>query len=240
MLYNYLANLARLFITFKPMKKITKSLFIVLSLLWVFNAKAQKRITEGTIAYDIVVNTGNSNPSIADMFNGATSIVYLKGYQTRFERVSSLGVESTIVDGKSGNVNVLKEYGEQKYMITMTPANWKDANRKYEGIAFEYKDEYKEIAGYKCQKAIGTMKDGTTINVFFTKDLVANNREFEYAYKSLPGLAMEFETTIGSLKVTYTVSKVNFSIVPATKFELPKSGFRVMTYEESNSAGKSK
>jgi len=240
MLYNYLANLARLFITFKPMKKITKSLFIVLSLLWVFNAKAQKRITEGTIAYDIVVNTGNSNPSIADMFNGATSIVYLKGYQTRFERVSSLGVESTIVDGKSGNVNVLKEYGEQKYMITMTPANWKDANKKYEGIVFEYKDEYKDIAGYKCQKAIGTMKDGTMINVFFTKDLVANNREFEYAYKSLPGLAMEFETIIGSLKVTYTVSKVNFSIVPATKFELPKSGFRVMTYEESNNAGKSK
>jgi hypothetical protein len=49
---------------------------------------------------------------------------------------------------------------------------------------------------------------------------------------------MEYETIIGSLKVTYTVSKVNFGIVPATKFELPKSGFRVMTYEESNNAGK--
>ena len=220
------------------MEKRIKISLIALSLLWACNAPAQKRITEGTISYDIVVSTGNSNPSIADMFDGATSIVYLKGLQTRFERVSSLGVESTIVDGKSGNVNVLKEYGEQKYMITMTPDNWKDANKKYEGIVFKYENEYKDIAGYKCQKAIGTMKDGTTITVFFTKDLLANNREFEYAYKSLPGLAMEYETTIGSLKVTYTVSKVNFGIVPATKFELPKSGFRVMTYEESNSAGK--
>jgi GLPGLI family protein len=220
------------------MKKITLLLFIT-STLGGFTANAQKRITEGTISYDIVVNTGNANPSIADMFNGATSIVYLKGYQTRFERVSSLGVESTIVDGKTGNVTVLKEYGDQKYMITMTPGNWKDANKKFEGIAFKYEEEYKEIAGYKCQKAIGTMKDGTTITVFFTKDLVANNREFEYAYKSLPGLAMEYETTVGSLKVTYTVSKVNFSIVPATKFEMPKGGFRIMTYEESNNAGKS-
>lgn len=219
-------------------KKIIQSVVIALSLLGVFSVNAQKRITEGTISYDIVVQTGNENPSIADMFNGATSIVYLKGNQTRFERVSSLGVESTIVDGKTGNVNVLKEYGEQKYMITMTPANWKDANKKFEGIVFKYEEEYKTIAEYKCQKAIGTMKDGTTITVFFAKDLVANNREFEYAYKSLPGLAMEYETTIGSLKVTYTVSKVNFSIVPATKFELPKSGFRVMTYEESNNAGK--
>jgi GLPGLI family protein len=220
------------------MKKIFRSLTVLSSLLWVLNVNAQKRITEGTISYDIVVNTGNSNPSIADMFNGATSIVYLKGYQTRFERVSSLGVESTIVDGKTGNVNVLKEYGEQKYMITMTPDNWKEANKKYEGIVFKYEEEYKTIADYKCQKAIGTMKDGTTITVYFTKDLVANNREFEYAYKSLSGLAMEYETIIGSLKVTYTVSKVNFSIVPATKFELPKTGFRVMTYEESNNAGK--
>jgi len=220
------------------MKQSIKSVVFVVILLWVFNANAQKRITEGTISYDIVVNTGNSNPSIADMFDGATSIVYLKGYKTRFERVSSLGVESTIVDGKTGNVNVLKEYGEQKYMITMTPDNWKEANKKYEGIVFKYEEEYKTIADYKCQKAIGTMKDGTTVTVFFTKDLVANNREFEYAYKSLPGLAMEYETIIGSLKVTYTVSKVNFSIIPATKFELPKSGFRVMTYEESNSAGK--
>ena len=216
------------------MKMKSRSFVFLLGLLWVCNITAQKRITEGTISYDIVVNTGNSNPSIADMFNGATSIVYLKGYQTRFERVSSLGVESTIVDGKTGNVNVLKEYGEQKYLITMTAGNWKDANKKYEGIVFKYENEFKDIAGYKCQKAIGTMKDGTTINVFFTKDLVANNREFEYAFKSLPGLAMEYETNIGSLKVTYTVSKVNFSIIPPAKFELPKSGFRVMTYEESN------
>lgn len=220
------------------MKK-TLNLIIVLFILSALNrADAQKRITEGTISYDIVVSTGNSNPSIADMFDGATSIVYLKGPQTRFERVSSLGVESTIIDNKTGKVTVLKEYGEQKYMITMTPENWKDANKKYEGITFGYENEYKDIAGYKCQKAVGTMKDGTKINVFFTKDLVPNNREFEYAYKSLPGMAMEYETTIGNLKVTYTVSKVNFGIVPAVKFDLPKSDFRVMTYEESNNAGR--
>jgi hypothetical protein len=74
------------------MKKIT-SFVIVLCLVFGINTNAQKKITEGTISYDIVVNTGKDNPSIADMFNGATSIVYLKGYQTRFERVSSLGVE---------------------------------------------------------------------------------------------------------------------------------------------------
>ena len=214
--------------------------FLFSFLVFSFAVNAQKTLTDGTLVYNMSVETGSGEPKMADMLDGATTTIYLKDNKSRSELVSSLGREATIYDATSGKGVILKDYSGQKLMITLTSQDWEENNKKYEGIVFEYKDEYKEIAGYKCQKAIGTMKDGTTINVFFTKDLVANNREFEYAYKSLPGLAMEFETTIGSLKVTYTVSKVNFSIVPATKFELPKSGFRVMTYEESNSAGKSK
>lgn len=219
------------------MNTIIKSAALSFFFLMAVSLFAQKKITEGVISYDIVVNTGNSNPSMADMFNGATSIVYLKGFLSRFERVSSLGIESTIIDGMTGHVNVLKEYGEQKYMITMNPENWKDANNKYKDITFSIIEEFKVIAGYKCQKAVGKMSDGTEINVFFTKDLISENRDFEYAYKTLPGLAMQYETAVGSLKVTYTVSKVSFNIVPANKFELPKTGFRVMTYEESIRVG---
>jgi len=216
--------------------KTNLKLFLVFA-AWIYAVPlfSQKRITEGIITYDIFVQTGHTNPTIADMFDGATAVVYLKGYLCRFERVSALGVESTITNSRSGEVNVLKEYGEQKYLITLTPENWKDANKKYKDIIFTYLDEYKEIAGYKCQKAVGKQPDGSEINVFFTRELIADNRDFEYAYKTLPGLAMEYETNIGSLKVMYRVSKISFNIVPASKFELPKSGYRVMTYEESKS-----
>jgi hypothetical protein len=37
--------------------------------------------------------------------------------------------------------------------------------------------------------------------------------------------------------VTYTVSGISFKIVPEAKFDLPKSGYRIMTYEESLGAG---
>ena len=222
------------------MKYNLRYLLVIAASFFAINLSAQKRITEGTISYDIVVNTGDSKPSLAAMFDGATSIVYIKGFLSRSEMVSSLGIQSTIADAKTGNVTVLKEYGEQKYMIKMTPDNWKDANKKYQGITYTYLDEYKTIAGYKCQKALGKLADGTTFTVYFTKELTADNRDFEYAYKTLPGLAMEYETIVGDLKVTYTVAKINFNVVPASKFELPNSGFRVMTYEESKgkSAGK--
>lgn len=227
----------RLFVTLNlktgKMKNKIRILTFSLALAFSVNLSGQKRITEGTISYDIIVNTGDNKPSLASMFDGATSVVYLKRYMSRLEMVSSLGTQSTIVDGKTGNVTVLKEYGEQKYMINMNPAEWKDANKKYDGVVFTYSNEFKEIAGYQCQKATGKLSDGTSFTVYFTKDLVAENRDFEYAYKTLPGLAMEYETTIGNLKVIYKVAKISFNVVPLAKFELPKSGFRVMTYEES-------
>lgn len=210
--------------------------FLLVGLLMFIQGSAQKRITEGTISYDIVVSSNEEKPTLASMFDGASSIVYIKGNLSRSEMISSLGTESRIVDAKTGKVTVLKEYGAQRYMINMTPSDWKDANKRYEDVNYTLTDEYKEIAGYKCQKAVGKFADGSTFTVWFTRDLVAEYRDFEYAYRSLPGLAMEFETNVGNLKVTYTVSKISFNVVPASKFELPKSGYRVMSYQESKLA----
>lgn len=202
-----------------------------------FHGQAQKRMTEATITYDIVINTNNTTPQAADLLDGAISIIYLKGNSSRSEMISSLGTQSTIIDGKTGNVTILKDYGEQKYMIKMTPQNWKESNRKYENISFTYENEYKNIAGYNCQKAIGKLADSSTFTVYFTKELVPVNKDFQYLNKNLPGLAMQYEANLGKQKVTYTVSSISFNLVPAAKLDVPKSGFRVMTYEESLRGG---
>lgn len=202
-------------------------------LLFSMQLSAQKKLTEATISYDIVINTSNTTPKAADLLDGATSVIYLKGNSSRSEMISSLGTQSNIVDGKTGKVTILKDYGEQKYMITMTSENWKASNKKYEGITFTYENEYKTVAGYNCQKATGKLTDSSTFTVYFTRDLIPVNKEFQYLNKNLPGLAMQYEATLGEYKVTYTVSSINFNLVPAVKFDLPKSGYRIMTYEES-------
>ena len=198
---------------------------------------AQRKLTEATISYDIVINTTEKAPQAADLLDGATSVIYLKGTSSRSEMISSLGSQATIIDGKSGEVTVLKDYGEQKYMIKMTPANWKQSNKKYDGVTFTYYEEYKTIAGYKCQKALGKLTDGNTFTVYFTRDLLPVNKDFQYLNRNLPGLAMQYEASLGKTMVTYTVSTINFNPVPLTKFDLPRSGYRVMTYEESMGGG---
>jgi GLPGLI family protein len=219
------------------MNKISGIAPVVLAMFMAAGISAQRRLTEATISYDIVINTSNKTPQAADLLDGATSVIYLKGTSSRSEMISSLGTQATIIDGKTGDVTVLKDYGEQKYMIKMTPDNWKQSNKKYEGVTFTYSEEYKTIAGYKCQKAVGKLTDGTTFTVYFTKDLVPMNKDFQYLNRNLPGLAMQYEATMGKMMVTYTVSGINFNPVPQTKFDLPKNGYRVMTYEESMGGG---
>lgn len=193
----------------------------------------QKKLTEATITYDIVINTENKSPQAADLLDGATSVIYLKGNSSRSEMVSSLGTQSTIIDGKTGNVTILKDYGDQKFMIRMTPENWKESNKKYEGVTFTFENEFKTIAGYNCQKAVGRLNDSSTFTVYFTRELEPVNKDFQYLNKNLPGLAMQYEASLGKLKVTYTASSISLNPVPASKFDLPKSGYRVMSYEES-------
>lgn len=215
------------------MKKAVQIIIGFVALVFTTQVSGQKKLTEATISYDIMINTNNKSPQAADLLDGATSIIYLKGNSSRSEMISSLGTQSTIIDGKTGEVTVLKDYGDQKYMIKMTPENWKESNKKYEGVTFTFENDFKTIAGYKCQKAVGKLSDTSTFTVYFTRDLEPVNKDFQYFNKNLPGLAMQYEASLGKLKVVYTVSSVNFSPVPASKFDLPKAGYRVMSYEES-------
>jgi GLPGLI family protein len=219
------------------MNKRNKIALVLFSLLSFLQSSAQKKLTEATITYDVVINTENSKPQAADLLDGARNVIYLKGNSSRSEMISTLGTQATIIEGKTGNVTVLKDYGEQKYMIKMTPENWKESNKKYEDIIFTFFNEFKLIAGYNCQKAVGKLADSSTFTVYYTKELVPMNKDFEYLNRNLPGLAMQYEAIQGNKVVTYTVASINFNPVSQLKFDLPKSGYRVMTYEESKRGG---
>ncbi len=194
---------------------------------------AQKKFSEATLSYDIVINTDAQKSKSAAAFNGATSTVFIKGNKSRTEMVSSFGTQATLIDGSKNSISIIKEFGDQKYIIQLTPSNWKEANKKYEDVSFTYLNDSKEILGYHCKKAIGKLSDGSTYTVWYTTELEAENKDFQYANRSLPGLAMEYESSVGDLKVIYTVSKISFNPVPAAKLDLPRSGYRIMTYEES-------
>jgi GLPGLI family protein len=194
---------------------------------------AQKPVSELTLAYDITVETNNEKPSMANMFNGATTTVYIKGNSHRTEAVNSLGTSTTIYDGKTKSAVILKEYGAQKLLVRLTPQNWVTANKNNDAIKFVSSSETKTIAGYNCTKSVAKLDDGSDIIAYSTKDIVTTNKDYNTQFKSIEGLVLQYEFTVKSMKVINTVSKVTIGTVSPTKFEIPKSGYREMTYEES-------
>ncbi len=211
-----------------------KAFFIpVLLLLSATVVTAQKKISELTLVYDASISTGSAEPKMADAFDGATTTVYLKGNLSRSEMVSALFSSTTIHDAKTGSAVMLREVSGQKLLIRMTPENWQEKNRRYQGITFTNTNEKKTIAGYQCIKAEAKLPDGATFTVFYTPDLIPENKEYDYQFKNLNGLPLEYELTQGKLKIRYTVSRINMNPVPASKFDIPKSGYRELTYDES-------
>lgn len=198
-----------------------------------FIVKSQKVLTEGTLVYNMSIQTGSKEPNMADMLDGATTTIYIKNTQTRSEMISSLGSESTIHDSKIGTGVILKDYSGQKLMITLTRDDWEKKNKKYAGITYETTKETIVIAGYTCIKAIAKLVDGTSFVVYYSPDLKVANTEYDYPFKTLPGLAMQYEWQSGKTKFKYTLSRISFDQVASSKFEIPKSGYRVLTYEET-------
>ncbi len=198
-----------------------------------FTVKAQKIISEGTLIYNISIQTGSSEPKMADMLDGATTAIYIKGSQSRSELVSGLGSEVTIYDSKKGSGVILKDYSGQKLMITLTKEDWDKKNSKYEGITFESTNETLTIAGYNCRKTVAKLKDGSSFVVYYSPEIEMADKDYDSQFKNLPGLALQYEWQSGKMKFKYTLSKINFDVIAVSKFDIPKSGYRVMTYSET-------
>ncbi|MEO6720952.1 MAG: hypothetical protein ABIN67_11305 [Ferruginibacter sp.] len=219
--------------------KIVGSVASLMLLLSISNSiDAQKTISEGTFVYDITIQSKNSKAKPAGGLNGAKTNIYLKGGLSRTEMASALGNETTIYNSKVGNAVILKEYSGQKLMITLNKDNWAERNKKFDGINFEKSSETKIIENYNCKKATAKLSDGSLLTVFYTPDLVLLNKDFNRAFENLPGFPVEYEYETDKMIFKYTLSQIDLNPVAAAKFDFPKSGYRVMTYNENKEAKK--
>ncbi len=209
----------------KPLK--FAIIFFCLHLFFFNSLYAQKKVSELTVVYDSKQSNG---------LEGSVITTYIKGNLVRTETKSSFFSSTTIYDAKTGDAVLLREVSGQKLLIRLSHENWQDINKSADKTIFTNTAETKVIAGYKCTKAVGKTNNGTDITVYYTTDIVPDNKDYNPAFKNLDGLPLEYELTNGNFKIVYTVSKINLNPVPASKFDTPKSGYREMTYEESKKA----
>jgi len=203
-------------------------LFIIILLL-PFVGFSQKRLGDLTLVYNsTITNTKDSSRKIS-----STTSFFIKGNLCRSEVISNLFSSVTIYDSKTGSGVLLKEVNGQKLLIRMNEDNWNEKNRRYANLNFTKTNESKSIAGYFCSQAKASTPDGFDITVFYTRDLIPENKFYDPPFKNLEGLPLEYELTKGDLHIKYTLVSINLNPVPASKFDIPTSGYRELTYEES-------
>jgi GLPGLI family protein len=194
-----------------------------------FPAKSQKRVGDLTLVYNsVITNAQDSNRKIT-----ATTAYYLKGNLSRAEVSSSQFTSVTIYDFKAGTGVILREVNGQKLLIRLNEENWAQKNSRYSGLVFTKTNETKTVAGYFCSQAKAATAGGFDITVFYTRDLIPENKAYDPEFRNLDGLPLEYELQKGNTHIKYTLASINLNPVPASKFDIPTSGYREMTYEES-------
>ncbi len=195
----------------------------------------RKVVSELTLVYDYTAGpVSKDKPGNTE---NATYTVYIKGNMSRSEMSNSLFSSTSIYDANTGFGVILKEVSGQKLLIRLNPDDWSEKNRMYDGIVFRNTAENSEVAGFRCVKAMGQTKAGVTITVFYTRELVTENRQYDPIFRTLDGLPLEYELTNGDIRIHYKLSKIIQNPVPASKFDLPSTGYREMNYSESKKMG---
>ncbi len=207
-----------------------KSIFFAFILLLLsFSSYSQQRIiAECTITYTISgLDSVSKDMQLA--LKGSSKTVYIKGNESRTNLVSPSFSQSVIYDKTEGEATILREFGTNKFITKLDNDKWKEQNKEFEGLTIENTDLHKKIAGYDCRQTFLHLKNGTTYTLFYTPSIIPSVKEFEYQFKNISGLVLEYEA-VGRKggKVIYTATKVNLSPVPNVVFNIPTSGYRVL------------
>ncbi|MCZ2223250.1 MAG: hypothetical protein LC122_06425 [Chitinophagales bacterium] len=187
-------------------------------------------LAECTIDFSVDVSElrGLDNTTL-ETFKATIKTVYIKGNQSRVDFISPSFSQSVIYDKNTGNAVILREIGNNKFLTKLSSDAWIKTNSRFENTTIKTLDETKTILGYECKKAILTLADGVSLNLYYLPKFIPSVKEFEYQFKDLPGLVLEYESQDKNGQIIkYTATKINVSPVPISKFDIPTTGYRIL------------
>jgi GLPGLI family protein len=204
-----------------------KNLVIIL-LLSAIVCKSFSQQTKIVSDCTIIYSVSNADADSKNDFKNASKTIYIRGKQIRIDINSNAFDQTIFYNDKTGEVTVLKSIGATKYMSTYNAANWQKENSVYKGIKVSLTNNRKKILGYDCKEAILHLQNGNTYIVYYIPGIVPSVTENDFEFKEVPGLVLQYEASIHNEKIRYTATYLNFDPVPAFKFEIPKSGYKIL------------
>jgi len=192
---------------------------------------------EGIIYYSISFpNSTMPEEQLAMMPKSST--LYVKGSATRNETMTPMGNVVVITNyDKKFSVSLLDMMGKKMAIKKTLDEINKDLGSQPKP-SIRITDETREIAGYKCKKAVITVsKNGTqnSYDLWYTNELGGKESNFgNPLYQDIDGMLMEFTFQERGATMKYSVTKVESKAVADSSFEIPPD-YQLTTTEELKS-----
>lgn len=189
---------------------------------------AQRLVSDAKIVYRIET-PAQTDPS----FEGGTLTQYMKGHLSRVDIDFKTVHYSYLINSKEESVVTLIDNHGDKYLIRAGKEEYAKELKEYAQVQFKDGTETKQIAGYTCKKATGKMPDGQTFEVYYTTDLMPENKQYNRRFINLKGLPLQFEIiNKNGSRMNVIATKVDLYAIPGSYFDAPKAGYKEISREE--------
>lgn len=177
-----------------------------------------------TISYSIEVRS-KRNTGIAETYNGGIKTVFIKDQQARLRLVSLMRMQDIFIlqdAGKQQKIAIVKESGKNKYKSYLTPAQWKQYNRQYDGATCNLLDDTAMVLNYTCRKAVVNLRNKKTLTVYYTTAIQRPALpDPEPAFSCVPGVVLKYEYKYKRSTITYTATTITRDPIDPVVFRLP-------------------
>ncbi|HEY1005656.1 MAG TPA: hypothetical protein VGD92_00700 [Sphingobacteriaceae bacterium] len=213
------------------MKRMLLSLTLLLTM--VSMSFGQKKISEGTITYEVEWQLPAQMQAYAAMFPKEVQ-VYFKGDSASWKNENPMSTTTTITNAKAEFTRLLLDVPMmgKKFSVTFTPADVENMRDKMPEYVITPGTESKTLAGYKVLKhAMTEKRSNTSSEAWFTKDIEVPQNSFTQFFDTQYGFPVEFSSFTQGVGIKARVKEVKAGPVPADAFRAGPE-YEVMTVEE--------
>jgi hypothetical protein len=210
------------------MKNKIASILFLFVLCFFTNVQAQKPFTEGTIVYKVKLQAADRSA-----YDGTYTFT-IKGNQVKKElRLANNYEDIILINCAAGTVHRLQFIKGTKFAIQMSMADYLKRQSKFTGFRIENEQSNaNNIAGFTAYRAMANYKDGSTTDVYYTKEWQpvqtityerfpdAHFLPLSYTYKNDNGMTLQL-----------TAERVSPVPVENAVFRIPPD-YKILSHEE--------
>jgi hypothetical protein len=205
-----------------------KKAFLCFTVLIALNTSAQKLFSEGTVMYSVETQTKGKSGIDSGLY-----FLKVRGANIRTELSSGIGKSIYIYDLREGVGAVLREFGGQRILIPVDRNNWNEITEEFRNMIYSTTSGDTTLLNYQCFKINGELADGSILTIWYTQDILPEVKEINFPLTNINGLPLMIEMSKGDQKVRYKAQSINYDPVQVQNYDVPKNGYRILTFLES-------